>query len=190
MELLPNGKRRPLTGAERNARYKKSVKGREKNKALQRERVARKRQAQVYKISDKAMRRDKQRFIEHMAGTPEAQRLRDMRVRLAEERRLATGSARPVKPNPKRGGKGFADPSFATQGHSVPLSRTELMPSHKEGSVFYQSAPANFGKGGQGNKSLREWRTSLLSKGLTLHPARPTEVIKIKDLSKIVRWLP
>ena len=188
MNILPNGKPVPLTDAERAKRYRERPGGKETKRRLESERRARKRQALVLKMSKKSRSRDLHRFVEHMAGTPEAQRRRDQRVRLAEERRLATGSPRPKRPDPNRGGKGFRKTSFATEGHSIPLSRTEYSPAHKEGSVFYQSRPANYGKGGQGSKTLREWDAVLRRKGLMLHPARPTEITKI--ISKIVPLLP
>lgn len=159
----------------RQAAHKKRTKS--KQAKYQAERRAAKAGARTYTIPNKNARRDLQRFVEHKAGESKAMAARQRRVAAAEARVAAGGSERPKRPDPKRGGKGFALSSYATEGHTTPLSRVELSPTHKTGVVVAQSKPANLS---QGKRTLREWDTQVLRpRGLTVHPARPTEVTKL-----------
>ena len=170
-----------MTGAERQKKYKSTQKGREKNAELERIRKAKKAgtldNARTYRVTAKYNSRDLQRLVEHEAGRDVNMRRRAQRVKLAKARLERTGTSKPVKVNPNRGGHGTRTTS--TQGHSTPLSRGG---AHKEGNVYRQTAGANFGKGGQGKLKLAEWKMRLITRGRTLSPSRPTETVKIRDL--------
>lgn len=175
-----------LTGAEKQAAYKKTQKGRIKNAELEAKRRARlKGEREPFRISEKSVRRDEQRLVENRAGTPQAIKNRQKRVALAERRAAATGSSRPKRPDPRRGGHGVR--ATSTGGHQTPArfaGTGEGVGLTKEGNYVRQTPEANFGKGGQGASTLREWDAKLRKRGLMLDPSRPTETIRIKDMPK------
>lgn len=167
-----------MSAAERQAKYKATSKGKIVNARLEANRRAKLSGQDInpltnkkYTISSKVQSRDLQRLVETQAGTEDAMRNRKTRLENAARRAEQTGTPRPAKPNPLRGGHGTR---LTSEGGHFPTPQSKGGPT-KEGAYLRQSKQANRNQGG---RTFREWAMREASKGRVPNPARPSEMIK------------
>lgn len=179
-----------MSGAERQAQYKATAKGKLVNAKLQAQRRAKLATQDTnpltgkkYVISTKSQTRDLQRLVEVRAGTEDAMRQRDIRLKNAKQRLETTGTTKPVKPNPLRGGHGTRATS---EGGHFPRPQSKEGPT-KEGNYIRQSKGSNRSQGG---RMPRDWWSGELKKGKVPHPARPSEMISKPPNVKIMSTNP
>ena len=179
-----------MSGAERQAQYKATAKGRLINAKLQAQRRARLETQDTnpltgkkYTISTKSQARDLQRLVEVRAGTEDAMRKRNIRLKNAGQRLETTGTTKPVKPNLLRGGHGTRATS---EGGHFPRPQSKEGAT-KEGNYVRQSRESNRSQGG---RMPRDWWNSEAKKGRVPHPARPSEMIAKPANAKIMSTNP
>lgn len=125
--------------------------------------------------SVKTIRRDIHGLIESTAGTET--NLRNRQRRLAEAAKRGGGP--PVKSGLLRGAEKVL--REVTVGHYSPRSRGGV---GSQASTGAQTARSNYGKKGQGSKSIMEWRMALAKEGLGTYADRPTELEPLKERTK------
>ena len=131
----------------------------------------------------KTVSRDIKRLVESYAGTKTALNRRQARVSAAAKR----GGTPPIDTRTPRGAQKVNQ--NITVGHfgvrsflkGFGLNEPELT---KESSTGAQSARSNFGKKGQGSKTIMKWRSDLAKMKLGTYPDRPTELEPVKARTK------
>lgn len=131
----------------------------------------------------KTVQRDMHRLVESYAGTKTALNRRQRRVAAAARR----GGTPPIDTSTPRGAEKVK--KNATVGHFGPrsflkgfgLGEAELT---REGSTGVQSARSNFGKKGQGSRTIIRYRADLAKQNLGTYPDRPTELEPVKARTK------
>ncbi len=131
----------------------------------------------------KTVQRDIHRLVESYAGTETALNRRQRRVAAAARR----GGTPPIDTRTARGAEKVK--KNTTVGHFGPrsflkgfgLGEAELT---REGSTGVQSARSNFGKKGQGSRTIIKYRADLAKQNLGTYPDRPTELEPVKARTK------